>query len=94
MGGDPLTGDCPEIGMGPRIQAVMEQILDPGAAELAWRQADAVNDQKVHGRARWTIVPIGGGRAAGPGQPSRHGLVVISGHAAVSTGSGAGSNGA
>ena len=76
--GELEPGDGSKVGMGPGVEAVLEEGVDPGAAELAWRQADPVNHQEVHLGIRRPFVPVGGGNLSGLRQPGqRHEVIAV-----------------
>jgi hypothetical protein len=58
MGRDAHLGNLREIGMGRRVQPILEQGLDPGAAEFVRRQADVVDDQQVDGDSSGPFVAV------------------------------------
>ncbi len=46
------------VRMGTRVEVVGEQFDDAGAAELARRQADVVNDQELDVRASRPVIAV------------------------------------
>jgi hypothetical protein len=54
-----------EIGVCGRIQPVAEEVFNPWATKLPWRQTDVVNDQQADGRCLWPGAKVGGWAPAG-----------------------------
>ena len=55
-------------------QRAGEEPIDPRAAELPGRQADAVHDEELGRRARWPLVEMGRQHLAGAGEQARGGI--------------------
>lgn len=53
-------GNCFEIGMCGRIQPVAEEIFNPWATKLPWRQADVMNNQQADRGCLWPGAKVGG----------------------------------
>ena len=58
VGGYLHIGDFRERFVGMAIERVTEQVLHVGRTELAFRQADTVDDNQIRLTARWALVPV------------------------------------
>jgi ABC-type sugar transport system ATPase subunit len=74
VGGDPELRDVAEAGVGLRVEAVGEQVVDPRAAVLAGGQGDAVDHHQLRARPLGPLVPVGGGHEAGAFQQAGLGI--------------------
>ena len=58
VAGNLVVMDFAIVRVGARIKAIGEQFDDAGAAELARRKADAVNDQELDGRTSRPVIAV------------------------------------
>jgi hypothetical protein len=59
VAGNLVALDLAIVRVGARVKAVGEQFDDAGAANLAWRKADVVNDQEIDVGAPRPVIAIG-----------------------------------
>ena len=52
------------------VQTIVEQLLDPRAAELSRRKADSVDDHELDGAVRWPVVAVGRAGASDGARPA------------------------
>jgi len=60
MRGDLESVDLPEVFVLPRIEAVLEERVDPGAPELARRQRDRMDHDELDARALGACIEVRG----------------------------------
>src|SRR3990167_831611 len=58
MRGDFKAAQGFKVGMGREIETILKELFNGSAAELSWRQADVVNNQKIDGTSGRTHIEI------------------------------------